>query len=751
MNQIGFERRTRQRWQLFWGSLVSVLVVITMPLPQPGRRVLAATESNDAVQGYATVMTKTARIWQSLDFDDSVSAAPVYHRTLAVHSVKTIANGSRYLELYDRYGQRLGYLNETLTQRATTSKGAPLAVTRYLTVTADNLEVYQGFDSAPVSTTGSYLHQTLLAKRLYYRFDGKAYYSLYNKMGQWLGYFDSAAVQEGSGNLGSGLSEDSYVTLTNSGFSLYRDFWTKKASAASYVDRTYHVRYSHRAYNGSEYLSLYDAADSYIGIVNRLATKAGAGPQGAPRSVNIPVVLTNTKATLWRNFSWTPLASATQYQDAQLTAKCAFYHLNGSTYYSLYDSQDKWAGYVNAAATTSDLLKTAFGAAFNSYVYVAIPTGNKASTWTSPNGQKAATLYTNGTRLRTKRARLIGSRMWYQLTNGLWSNDIYLSLTVSNKSRGYTTSIKRNRVRTYAGKSATVYDAPGGHRVDTLGTKTIPTFSNRSVFKNEMWFKIGINRWVRRTQAYEVLPYQNPAGVFQVLYDKIQPVGQIGYNLGYSYEGVKTWLVLGKLGLSRSYNNMSVAAVAAVRRFQASHGLPANGVVDLATWKKLGLSASLWTSLDRYVHPLGAQWYNDRSEHIEAIIAAAYEYLGNPYMVGASSTPSYGVDCSGLVMQALYAAGISPVPVSSIQHAQPGNEWNSRLLAASSKFKTVAYSARQRGDLIFYKEPGTGLVWHVAIYLGHDQVIEAWPPKVMVAPIKNSHRNWVSRVARPFQ
>ncbi|WP_072748873.1 hypothetical protein [Lactobacillus helveticus] len=50
-------------------------------------------------------------------------------------------------------------------------------------------------------------------------------------------------------------------------------------------------------------------------------------------------------------------------------------------------------------------------------------------------------------------------------------------------------------------------------------------------------------------------------------------------------------------------------------------------------------------------------------------INQAYKYMGKPWLAGCSSSPAYGVDCSGLVMQGLYAGGISPIPTSSIGHA----------------------------------------------------------------------------------
>ncbi|MPW14271.1 hypothetical protein GDZ32_04500 [Lactobacillus helveticus] len=71
-------------------------------------------------------------------------------------------------------------------------------------------------------------------------------------------------------------------------------------------------------------------------------------------------------------------------------------------------------------------------------------------------------------------------------------------------------------------------------------------------------------------------------------------------------------------------------------------------------------------------------------------------------------------------------------------------------LWADKHLKRVAYSQRRRGDLVFYCQTGTHTIWHVAIYLGHNRVIESWPPCVMVAPISNNQRNVIAGIKRPF-
>ena len=104
-------------------------------------------------------------------------------------------------------------------------------------------------------------------------------------------------------------------------------------------------------------------------------------------------------------------------------------------------------------------------------------------------------------------------------------------------------------------------------------------------------------------------------------------------------------------------------------------------------------------------------------------------------------------------MQALYAAGLDLSPINPVRHSHPGYEFESANMYASSKFKHVSYADRQRGDLIFYKSATTGKIIHVAIYLGNNQVIEAWcepANKVIVGPMITDFHQYVAGVVRPF-
>ncbi|AYE38238.1 peptidoglycan endopeptidase [Companilactobacillus zhachilii] len=264
------------------------------------------------------------------------------------------------------------------------------------------------------------------------------------------------------------------------------------------------------------------------------------------------------------------------------------------------------------------------------------------------------------------------------------------------------------------------------------------------------YYQIANNVWLNSDDATIAPAYQNPNGWLQIHNTQIQPSGgAIGYDLYNGVEGIKTYLVRKYFGYSNAHTIYDGAVASSVRSFQSRNGLPVTGIVNLATWKTMGYSEADWYGIDSYVAPLQTNITSTRSDHIEAMINQAYKYIGKPWISGAASMPAYGVDCSGLVTQALYASGIDSAPISNIQHAQPGHEWNSRDYWADDRLPRVNFNNRQRGDLIFFADPSTGVVWHVGILLNPDTMIESWPFAVQVHSIYSS-RGTIVGVKRVF-
>nr|WP_247595351.1 C40 family peptidase [Actinomyces procaprae] len=90
-------------------------------------------------------------------------------------------------------------------------------------------------------------------------------------------------------------------------------------------------------------------------------------------------------------------------------------------------------------------------------------------------------------------------------------------------------------------------------------------------------------------------------------------------------------------------------------------------------------------------------------------IATAYTYIGVPYVWAGESYA--GVDCSGLTMMSYRAAGVYLTHSSRAQYGQG---------------TMIPLSSAQPGDLVFWSSNGTQSgIYHVAMYLGNGQMIEA--------------------------
>lgn len=101
------------------------------------------------------------------------------------------------------------------------------------------------------------------------------------------------------------------------------------------------------------------------------------------------------------------------------------------------------------------------------------------------------------------------------------------------------------------------------------------------------------------------------------------------------------------------------------------------------------------------------------SGRAETAVLYALAQRGDPYVFGATGPNAF--DCSGLVGAAWRAAGVS-LPRTAAQ--------------ISSRGVSIPRAQWQRGDILYWG--GRGSAYHVALYLGGGQMVEAAHPGTSV-------------------
>lgn len=122
------------------------------------------------------------------------------------------------------------------------------------------------------------------------------------------------------------------------------------------------------------------------------------------------------------------------------------------------------------------------------------------------------------------------------------------------------------------------------------------------------------------------------------------------------------------------------------------------------------VSSEFVTVAYKYKEAVESSSYGDGVSQLRTnMIDYAMRFLGTPYVWGGNSL-SRGVDCSGFVQQVFKAYGYNTPRVS-------------REMART--YSTVSRSEAKAGDLVFYHNLQTGVVDHVAIYIGNGKIIHA--------------------------
>ena len=125
---------------------------------------------------------------------------------------------------------------------------------------------------------------------------------------------------------------------------------------------------------------------------------------------------------------------------------------------------------------------------------------------------------------------------------------------------------------------------------------------------------------------------------------------------------------------------------------------------------------------------------------MQQAIAYAKAQLGEPYAFGGAGPGSW--DCSGLTKKSYASAGVY---IGGALGEQPVQHDERRRAGWSARARLAA------GDLLFYSNGGStgGSKYHVTIYIGGGQMIEAPRPGVNVRIVAVRYGDLVPYAGRP--
>ncbi len=310
------------------------------------------------VSKYGTVKKDNYTLWRNFDWVKKGSTKDYYQSTVLVKYEYKHSNGSSYYSLYDSKNNWLGYVNSSAISLGSGKQGSPINVKKYTTVSNKNYDFYQHFGWKTKQSAAGLVNQTLEIRNEYHHFNGSTYYSAYNNQGEWQGYINKNATKE-NGAKGPYNSYNKYVSLTGDGaIKSYRnleDLNEGQSMIGMAPETAILAKGFYRHFNGEIYYSLYDHKNRWLGYANGKDLVLDVSDSGKGAPVTYKVKVNRTGQNTYQNFSWKVKHQTKNLLNQEFVAKRVYYHSNGNVYYSLFDKNNNWYGYINSKFTSRSL------------------------------------------------------------------------------------------------------------------------------------------------------------------------------------------------------------------------------------------------------------------------------------------------------------------------------------------------------------------------------------------------------------
>lgn len=304
---------------------------------------------------YVSLSNQSYVIWRNFEWGVQSNTSNLFRKTFLAKGLYNHSDGSTYFSIYDSSDKWVGYAKALDFTVAPNQGGIWHKENLYVNKTASSYPLWGDFNFQNKKGNSLNLgNKTVRVTGKYYHFDGKTYYSLYDNKNQWLGYIDSKGVTGNTNQGGAWHKENLYINKKGSTYPLWNDlnFSKQKGDSNKLQNKTVKATGKYLHFNGSTYYSLYDNKNTWLGYINASGVSASTNAQGNFHSFQKYVSITKSAYPTWTSFAFQNKSKLPAQYLWTYKVNGVYYHYNGSTYFSLYDHNNKWRGYVNSDATT---------------------------------------------------------------------------------------------------------------------------------------------------------------------------------------------------------------------------------------------------------------------------------------------------------------------------------------------------------------------------------------------------------------
>ena len=401
------------------------------------------TKSNNAQgvwqaqSGYAKVTQKNFSFYGSFKFDAIGSSTKYYGQTVQLNSQYHHSNGAIYYSVNDLFGKWLGYINASALQKVsvTNPAGTWQADNRYVTISDKNTILYSSFTWAEKQAGNTLYGKTLHSTGKYRNLNGHTYLSVYDSNNVWQGYIDEKAVTTSNSITGPWMPASGYTTITSNNINSYSnlDKTKVKISGSKLLNQTVHITGQYHTFFGETLYSAYNNHKQWIGYLSANQIKLTSSATGTWLPASGYMTTTKKGQMMYTNLDTFASGNSTNaYYQKTYRITGMYHHFNGATYYSLYDHNGKWMGYLNSTLATKS--------------------NSSSGVWLSASGKvtistKSSTVWSGFFTSKASTAKYFGQTFAATGKYDHYNGTTYYSLYSGKKWIGYVAS---NAVKPYA-------------------------------------------------------------------------------------------------------------------------------------------------------------------------------------------------------------------------------------------------------------------------------------------------------------